>query len=119
MTKFTPPPKPDAPTGADGKLTQQFQEALKTSFALNGTTAIKKLSEDNPSAYLRLIQAALEGQLPANPINGLSDNELETAISVIRSTVDARAGADAGEVPPSGDKPPQKLRAVRKAARLP
>ena len=117
MTKFNTS-APAAP-GAEAKLARQFTEELLQSFTTSGPDTIQKLIRDKPDAYLRLIAGLQPAAEPANPIQGLTDDELEHAIAFIRKTLGAGGGPDTRARPAPADEQAQPLHALPEAEGLP
>ena len=117
MTKFNT----STPTalGAEAKLSQKFTEELLRSFTSNGPDTIQKLLTDKPDAYLRLIAGLPSASEPANPIQGLTDDELERAITFIRKTLGTPNSARKRAQPAPADEPAEALPALPEAEGVP
>ena len=117
MTKFNTS-SPAAP-GAEARLTQKFTEELLRSFNEHGATTIKALLESKPDAYLRLIAGLPTAAEPANPIQGLTNDELDHALALIRKTVSARNGDRKRTRAAADDEPAEPLQALPEAEGVP
>jgi hypothetical protein len=117
MTKFNT--SPPAALGAEAKLSRKFTEELLQSFIKSGPATIQQLLSDKPDAYLRLIAGLPSAAEPANPIQGLTDDELERAITFIRKAVGTPDRARKRARPAPADEPAEPLQALPEAEGLP
>jgi hypothetical protein len=117
MTKFNT--STPVALGAEAKLSQKFTEELLQSFMTSGSATIKQLLTDKPDAYLRLIAGLPSASEPANPIQGLTDDELERAITFIRKTLGTSNSARKRARPAPADEPVEPVQALPEAESLP
>ena len=117
MTKFNT--QPAAALGTEAKLTQKFVEELFRTFMTAGPETITKLLNDNPNAYLRLIAGLPVPSGPTNPIQGLTDDELDHALAFIRKTLPTRKGTRKRTRPAPQDKPAEPVPALPETEGVP
>ena len=86
----TPPPRP---VGARINLGAAFLEAMQADFAEHGVEAIRRLREDKPDQYLRVIASILPKDLSASKtsVEDMTDDELVGVLSAVRALVAAKA----------------------------
>lgn len=79
---------PGRPKGAKHKLSEGFIQALADDFAAHGEKAIQRMSEDDPSCYIRVIAGLMPKQIGIErPLEGLTDAELEETIALLRAMI--------------------------------
>jgi hypothetical protein len=90
----SPPDTPPArPSGARINLGAAFLEAMQVDFAEHGVEAIRRLREDKPDQYLRVIASILPKDLSAGKtsVEDMTDDELVGVLSAVRALVTAKA----------------------------
>lgn len=86
------------PVGARNRLTGDFLNKLADDFQTSGKQAIEDCRTKDPAAYIRAIAGLLPKEFKIErPTEGLSDDELTTAIDELRARLSRVEGAGAGE----------------------
>jgi len=82
------------PRGSRNKLSEEVVCALLRDFSKHGEKAIAKVRRDSPGTWLKVIAMLVREHKtePSNVIKSLSDQELESMIEFIRSSLEAQAG---------------------------
>lgn len=94
------------PVGARNRLTGDFLHKLADDFQANGKKAIEECREKDPAAYIRAIAGLLPKEFKIErPTEGLSDDELTSAIDELRARLVRVEGAGAGEAAPAQPEP--------------
>jgi hypothetical protein len=78
------------PVGNRNKLTEKFILALHDDFVEHGPAVIKKVREDKPDAYLKVIASILPRQLHfknESVFDGMSNEQLDQTINAVRSVL--------------------------------
>jgi hypothetical protein len=89
------------PLGSRNKLGKAFMADLYAAWSEHGAAVIKKVREEEPAAYLKVVASILPKQLEIrdDTFDGLSDDELAAIVAYIRDALgmpDA-SGARAGQ----------------------
>jgi hypothetical protein len=83
------------PKGSRCKLEEIFLADLLASWQEKGKDAISRAIEDDPVAYVKTVASLMPKQVdPEGGLNGISRDELRTAIDALRGFL---AASDAGE----------------------
>ena len=93
MTKFNGPTTAPA-NNARAKLLEAFAHKLFEDFNSNGQAAIQWVRNNNPIAYLRLVAGLNPDREQTNFLMGLTDDELERLIAIVRELDRARKNSD-------------------------
>lgn len=74
------------PKGARNKLGEEFLAALQEDFTANGKGVIEKVRAERPHEYLKIVASLMpkELNLRTNPLEDLSDDEIEEGIELLR-----------------------------------
>lgn len=82
--------------GSRNKLGHSFLAELDRAFAVNGRDAIKRVVDDNPAVFLRLVASLLpkEMSVTANRFEEMSDDDLQRYIDEIERSIEALAGPE-------------------------
>ena len=86
------------PRGSRNKLGEAFIAALEADFNEKGVEAIRKVREDRPHEYLKVIAGIIpkEFTIADKSMDGMSDEELLNVLASVRSLIAAQSGAEAG-----------------------
>jgi hypothetical protein len=92
------------PKGSRNKLGEAFTQALFEHFQAEGAGVIKRVAEEHPDTYVRVIASLLPKELKVeqSPVEALSDDELASLIHSVRAAASAtlsprgRAGEASG-----------------------
>jgi len=88
------------PTASRNRLQGNFLRALADDFDQHGRAAIRRMREEDPAAYVRVVAQLMPKEFEINrPLDGLTDDELYAAIDRLRSQL---AQERASESPPDG-----------------
>ena len=74
------------PVGARSKLGEEFLSALHDDFAEHGVDVIRKVREERPHEYLKIVAGLLPKELSVsrpNVIEEMTDGELEAVIEML------------------------------------
>ena len=99
--RFAPghPGGPGRPKGSKHKLSEAFIAALARDFEEHGTDAIRRVCQDDPSTYLRVIASLVpkDMQVSSKPsvLDELTDNELAQFLTAIRQAIAEQDAAQA------------------------
>lgn len=94
------------PQGARSKLGYAFVEALQADFSDHGAATIKKVREEKPDQYLKVIASILpqEVHVKDTTLEDMSDDELIGVIAALRSAArSGQSGATTLEAPGPGE----------------
>ena len=118
--KFAPG-NPGKPRGSRHQLTAHFMTTLYNDFREHGVEVIAKVRETDPSIYLRIVAALVPKEVKIErPLAEMSDDELASAVSLLRSAVAGDlAGDGIGTAATGGGKPAGAIPAVSKTAPIP
>ena len=73
------------PIGARNRLQGDFMRALSEDFAAHGKAAIAQCRMEKPDVYLRVVASLFpKGFEAQHPLEGLTDEELEAGIALLR-----------------------------------
>ncbi len=84
---------PGRPKGSRNKLSEEFLAALHDNFLQNGVTAIERMCEEDPTAYLRMIASLVPRQFVidrTSDLDALSEDELDERIRELAAFLDLR-----------------------------
>lgn len=85
------------PVGTRVKLQGDFLRVLSEDFAQHGKAAIAKCREEKPDAYIRAIASLMPKELEIKrPLEELSDDELDSAVALLRERLAIARGPRAG-----------------------
>jgi len=75
--------------GSRGKLSEAFLEALCADFVEHGRETIKRVRNEKPEAYLKVIASILPKQIDVttDPFDGMSDEDLVTMIRASEAAI--------------------------------
>lgn len=86
------------PKGSRNRLTGAFVNALADDFEEHGKKAIAACRAETPHRYIATIAALCPKQIEIDkPLDQMGDDELATAIAIIRQLVAGNAAEDAGK----------------------
>ena len=73
------------PKGSRNKLGEKFLAALCNDFSEHGVAAIKRVREENPSAYVKICASIIPKhmQVEVNDLSLLSDEELDARLAAV------------------------------------
>lgn len=77
------------PRGSRNKLGESFIAALADDFEANGVGTIEKVRTEFPHVYIKVVASLMpkEMKVSGNPIDDLSDEELEAAIATLNRSL--------------------------------
>ncbi len=80
--------------GSRNKLAHNFVAELDRAFAVNGRNVIKRLVDENPAVFLRLVASLLpkEMSVMSNRFEEMSDDDLQRYIDEVERSIEALAG---------------------------
>lgn len=86
------PGNPGRPPGSRNKLGEDFVAALQADFKVHGDAAIKKVREERPQDYLKVIASILPKQveIKETPFDGVPDETLAALIVAARDALGVR-----------------------------
>lgn len=88
------------PVGARNRLQGDFMRAIADDFAAHGKRAIVQMREEKPSEYIRAIASLMPKELEiTKPLDDVSDDELNAAITAVRAVIAAQAAGDRASEP--------------------
>jgi Family of unknown function (DUF5681) len=117
--------------GSRNKLTEEVICALLRDFRQHGQKAVARVRQTQPAAYLKILALLVPREHKvehSNPLKGLTDEQLETMIEYIETSLAAQAGRSAkliegtieptaveGTAPPALEPPKPKNRLMLEA----
>jgi hypothetical protein len=90
-----------------------FLEALADDFRLYGRQAIEKVRKTQPAAYMKICALLVPREMKVEHSQGvkaMSDEEIEAAIELIKSMLEARGGDDAKVIEGTAERMPSACR---------
>jgi len=92
------------PKGARNRLGETFLTALEADFKDNGVEAIKKVREERPHEYLKVVASLLPKQveIKEGAFDGLADEQLTALIVAARSALGLAEGGGTGSADENG-----------------
>ena len=90
--RFAPgnPGGPGRRKGSKNRLGEDFLATLCADFAEHGADVIEAVRESDPTTYLRIVAGLVPREIEASdPLRSLSDEELQSAIDLLREAVEA------------------------------
>jgi hypothetical protein len=102
------------PKGSRNKLSEAFTAALHADFVEHGATAITKVRDEDPAAYLRVIASVVPKQLEIKEgaFDGVDDEQLAAIVAAARSALGVGDGRREGTGDPEGEEPPEGVSSV-------
>jgi hypothetical protein len=94
----SPNPK-GRPKGSRNKLGEEFIAAMHADFEAHGADTIKRVREERPADYVKVIAGILPKELnvTTNALEELSDDDLAAGIAALQSVLAAHEDADGSE----------------------
>jgi hypothetical protein len=87
------------PRGSRNKLGEDFIAAMHADFEAHGADTIKRVREERPADYVKVIAGILPKELnvTTNALEELSDDDLAAGIAALQSVLAAHEDADGSE----------------------
>jgi len=82
------------PRGSKHKLSEEFIAALCEDFDQHGIAAIKKVRDEKPADYLRVIASVIPKEITVNPnpLEDMTDEELSEALGRVNALIAQQFG---------------------------
>lgn len=99
--------------GRRDKITQAFLNDLEEVWRTEGKDVLLRAAREKPAEFARMVASLLPRQLEIErPLSEMSDDELSDLIAIVRTTLQASAGAGSGGEMEGESEPAEKLSSV-------
>lgn len=79
------------PVGSRNRIQGDFLRALAHDFEAHGREVIRRVREDRPADYLRIVASVIPNKVEVRrPLDDLSDEQLDAAIEVVQAIIAAQ-----------------------------